>query len=122
LWHADFHHGSLKVLTAGGSWVTPILLAFLDDRSRLCCHPQWYFAETAEAFVHGLCQAIQKRGLPRALMTDNGSPMTAAETREGLERLGITHATTLPYSPYQNVLAAHMCSSEQRPRSSMAWA
>jgi hypothetical protein len=28
--------------------------------------------------------------------------MTAAETREGLERLGITQATTLPYSPYQN--------------------
>ena len=28
--------------------------------------------------------------------------MIAAETREGLERLGIIQATTLPYSPYQN--------------------
>jgi len=28
--------------------------------------------------------------------------MTAAEVREGLTRLGILHATTLPYSPYQN--------------------
>lgn len=102
LWHADFHHGSLKVLTAAGAWVTPVLLAFLDDRSRLCCHAQWYLAETAETFVHGLTQAIQKRSLPRALLTDNGSPMIAAETREGLARLGITHATTLPFSPYQN--------------------
>jgi len=102
LWHADFHYGSLKVLTSAGAWVTPILLAFLDDRSRLCCHAQWYLAETAETFVHGLCQAIQKRGLSRALLTDNGGPMTAAETREGLLRLGITHTTTLPYSPYQN--------------------
>lgn len=102
LWHADFHHGSLKVLTASGAWVTPVLLAFLDDRSRLCGHAQWYLAETAETFVHGLGQAIQKRGLPRALLTDNGGPMTAAETREGLMRLGISHATTLPYSPYQN--------------------
>ena len=102
LWHADYHHGSLKVLTASGAWVTPVLLAFLDDRSRLCSHAQWYLAETAETFVHGLCQAIQKRGLSRALLTDNGGPMTAAETREGLERLGISHATTLPYSPYQN--------------------
>ncbi len=102
LWHADFHHGSLKVLTAAGAWVTPVLLAFLDDHSRLCCHAQWYLAETAETFVHGLCQAIQKRGLPRAFLTDNGGPMTAAETREGLERLGISHATTLPYSPHQN--------------------
>jgi transposase InsO family protein len=102
LWHADYHHGSLKVLTAAGAWVTPVLLAFLDDRSRLCCHAQWYLAETAETFVHGLIQAIQKRSLPRALLTDNGSPMIAAETREGLARLGITHATTLPFSPYQN--------------------
>ncbi len=102
LWHADYHHGSLKVLTASGAWVTPVLLAFLDDHSRLCSHAQWYLAETAETFVHGLCQAIQKRGLSRALLTDNGGPMTAAETREGLERLGISHATTLPYSPYQN--------------------
>jgi putative transposase len=102
LWHADFHHGSLKVLTAAGTWVTPMLLAFLDDRSRLCCHAQWYLAETAETFVHGLIQAIQKRSLPRALLTDNGSPMIAAETREGLTRLGITHDTTLPYAPHQN--------------------
>ena len=102
LWHADFHYGSLKVLTASGAWVTPLLLAFLDDRSRLCCHAQWYLAETTETFVHGLCQAIQKRTLPRALLTDNGGPMTAAETREGLVRLGISQATTLPYSPYQN--------------------
>jgi putative transposase len=102
LWHADFHYGSLKVLTPSGAWITPVLLAFLDDRSRLCGHAQWYLAETAEIFVHGLCQAIQKRGLPRALLTDNGGPMTAAETCEGLRRLGISQATTLPYSPYQN--------------------
>jgi transposase InsO family protein len=102
LWHADFHAASLKVLTSAGTWVTPLLLAFLDDHSRLCCHAQWYLAETTETFVHGLCQAIQKRGLPRAILTDNGSPMTAAETREGLVRLGITATTTLPYSPYQN--------------------
>ena len=102
LWHADFHSGSLKVLISSGAWVTPVLLAFLDDHSRLCCHAQWYLAETAETFVHGLCQAIQKRTLPRALLTDNGSPMIAAETREGLERLGVAHDTTLPFSPYQN--------------------
>ena len=54
------------------------------------------------AFVHGLCQALQKRNLPRALMTDNGSPMIAAEVQRGLHELGIVHETTLPYSPYQN--------------------
>jgi hypothetical protein len=43
-----------------------------------------------------------KRGLPRALLTDNGAAMLAEETRNGLIRLGIEHKTTLPYSPYQN--------------------
>ncbi|MCP4966738.1 MAG: DDE-type integrase/transposase/recombinase [bacterium] len=102
LWHLDFHHGSLKVLTARGEWVVPRLLGVLDDRSRLVCHAQWYLSETAEDLVHGLQQAFLKRDLPRALLTDNGSAMIAEETRQGLLRLGIHHATTLPYSPYQN--------------------
>jgi putative transposase len=102
LWHLDFHHGSKKVLTRGGQWQRPIALGILDDHSRLCCHVQWYLSETAEDLVHGLSQAIQKRGLPRALLTDNGAAMLAEETTEGLLRLGIVHERTLPYSPYQN--------------------
>jgi hypothetical protein len=35
LWHADFHHGSRKVLAADGSWKTPLLVCFIDDHSRL---------------------------------------------------------------------------------------
>lgn len=102
LWHLDFHHGSRKVLSRTGAWVRPRLLGVLDDRSRLAGHLQWYLDETAETLAHGLAQAIQKRGLPRALLTDNGAAMLAAEVRQGLETLGIVHETTLPYSPYQN--------------------
>ena len=102
LWHWDCHHGSRKVLTPRGEWRTPILFGVLDDHSRLACHLQWYLAENAENIAHGLSQAMQKRGLPRAAMSDNGSAMTAAEISEGLARLGILHQTTLPYSPYQN--------------------
>ena len=82
--------------------VHPLLFCVIDDCSRLVCHLQWYLRETAEVLVHGLIQAFLKRGLPRALMSDNGSAMVAAEVREGLLRLGIVHETTLPYSPYQN--------------------
>jgi transposase InsO family protein len=102
LWHLDFHQGSLKALTSEGEWIKPHLLAVLDDHSRLICHAQWYLGETAEELVHGLCQAFLKRGLPRALMTDNGAAMMAAETEEGLSRLSVLHETTLAYSPYQN--------------------
>ena len=102
LWHLDFHYGSRKVLTRHGAWMTPMALAVLDDRSRLACHVQWYGDETAESLVHGFSQALQRRGLPRALMTDNGAAMMAEEFAAGLHRLGILHQTTLPYSPYQN--------------------
>ena len=102
LWHLDFHIGSLRVLTAAGEWRAPHMIGMLDDRSRLACHGQWYLGETAETLVHGLAQAIQKRGLPRALMTDNGPAETAAEVTAGLARLGIVHELTLAHSPYQN--------------------
>jgi transposase InsO family protein len=102
LWHLDFHDGSLKILTASGAWVRPHLLGILDDHSRLCCHAQWYLNETTECLVHGLVQALLKRGLPRALMSDNGAAMIATETVEGLQRLSILHQTTLPYAPHQN--------------------
>ncbi len=108
LWHLDFHHGSRKVLTRLGDWVTPMLMGVIDDRSRLVCHLQWCLDETAESLIHSLCQAFMKRGLPRALMTDNGAAMLAEETTVGLAALGVLHQTTLPYSPYQYVASTNM--------------
>jgi transposase InsO family protein len=102
LWHLDFHHGKVRVLLPDGQWGYPLLFGVLDDRSRLCCHLQWYLSEGAEELCHGLAQALLKRSVPRSLLTDNGSAMLAAETTQGLARLGIVHETTLPYSPYQN--------------------
>jgi transposase InsO family protein len=104
LWHLDFHATSRRVLSPKGEWIEVRLLGVLDDCSRLGCHVQWYPGpgEYAQALVHGLSQAFQKRGLPRALLTDNGPAMLATETTEGLARLGIVHHTTLAYSPEQN--------------------
>ena len=102
LWHVDCHIASRRVLTSRGEWHTPVLVGVLDDHSRLACHLQWYLSERSETVVHALVQAMQKRRLPRALMSDNGSAMTATEITEGLARLGILHQTTLPYSPYVN--------------------
>lgn len=103
LWHCDFHDAKRKVLCTDGQWATATLFAVLDDRSRLCCHAQWYVGDgNTDSFVHGLCQAFGKRGLPRALLSDNGSPMLAAETEQGLLRLSIEHHTTLAQTPEQN--------------------
>jgi transposase InsO family protein len=102
LWHLDFHHGSVQVITDRGRWKRPIVLGILDDHTRLACHLQWYLSETTEDLVHGFSQAIQKYGLPRALMTDNGPAMVSEEFTGGLLSLSILHEKTLPYSPHQN--------------------
>lgn len=102
LWHFDFHEGSRRVLQPDGTYVKPQLVAFIDDHSRVVCHAQWYLAEDTQRLVHGLRQAILKRGLPRAVLHDNGGAMTSAEFVQGLEDLGIEDNGTLAYSPYQN--------------------
>lgn len=108
LWHFDFHEGKRQVVTAAGNRKTPYLFGLLDDCSRVCCHAQWYLdCENTEHLVHGLSQGIQKRGLPRSVYSDRGGAMKAAETREGLERLGIVQYLTLPHSPHQNGKQEH---------------
>jgi putative transposase len=107
LWHLDFHTGK-RIVDANGVWHSPKALCILDDRSRLCCHMQWYLDETADTLIHGFTQALHKRGIPRSLMTDNGSAMLAGEFHNGLLELGIKHDKTLPYSPYHYVTLKNM--------------
>ena len=107
LWHLDFHECSRSVVTPRGELKRPQLFGVLDDRSRLCCHAQWYWHEDTESLCHGLMQAIMKRGLPRRQMSDNGAAMKAEETRRGLLRLGVLHELTLDHSPEQNGKQEH---------------
>lgn len=102
LWHLDFHEGSRPVLTKRGEWAKPWLFGCLDDRSRLACHLQWYYLESAETLAHGLIQALLKRGVPTSLMTDRGGAERAAEVEAGLVASSILHKLTLTQSPYQN--------------------
>ena len=103
LWHSDGHVGTRRVLLPDGSYEKVHLIGVLDDRSRLACHLQWYLGdERAETVVHCLLQAIQKRGLCRAYLSDGGAGFIAAETTEGLARLSIEHHQTLPRTPEQN--------------------
>jgi putative transposase len=84
LWHFDFHQSSRKVLLADGSYVKPHVVAFLDDHSRIVSHIQWYLAEDTQRLVHATRQAVLKRGLPRAVLHDNGSALISAEFVQGI--------------------------------------
>ena len=59
---------------ASGEWHKPQLLGVLDDRSRLCCHLQWYLDETAEALVHGLIAGIPETRPARARCSPTTAP------------------------------------------------
>lgn len=102
LMHLDFHHGRRKVVTRSGDLMTPLLVAFIDDKSRYIAHGQWYTNEDTEFLVHGFSQGLQKTGLPRSVMNDRGSPMMSGEFTAGLARLGIVHVPTAPRSPHVN--------------------
>ncbi len=108
LWHLDFHISSrITVVLESGVRVKPVLLGILDDCTRLCCYAQWYLREEARTLVHGLIQALLKRGLPRAALMDNGGAMIAAETKAGFHALSIIQNHTLAYSAYQNGKQEH---------------
>lgn len=102
LFHLDGHQGSLKVLNRHGEWITPIALCVIDDCSRLIAHLQWYAHENTECLVHCVSQALQRRGLPRSIYSDNGSAMISGEFSTGLHRLGILQLTTRPRSAWMN--------------------
>ena len=101
--------------------MSPKLFAAIDDHSRLLCHAQWYWSESARTYTHGLCQAFLKHGLPRAIMSDRGSAELAKEVRAGLSELGILLCPTEAYSPYQNAnYAASVTMPHRRPNSLQA--
>jgi transposase InsO family protein len=102
LFHLDGHQGALKVLSRHGEWISPIALCVIDDCSRLICHLQWYAHENTECLVHCVSQALQRRGLPRTIYSDNGSAMIAGEFSAGLHHLGILALTTQPRSAWMN--------------------
>ena len=108
LWHYDFHEGRRTVVIPSGERKKPYLFGMLDDCSRVCCHAQWYVdPENTENLVHGFCQGIQKRGVPRASLSDRGGAMIAAETAGGHENLSIVQYLTLARSPEQNAKQEH---------------
>jgi hypothetical protein len=65
------------------------LFAIIDDHSRLIPHAQFYLRENIDSFRDCLVQAMAKRGLPRRLYVDNGSPFRSHQLRYGCARLGV---------------------------------
>ena len=97
LWQSDWLHGP-KVHVDGMLRKT-YLFAVLDDHSRLVTHAQFYASESIDSFRDCIIQALEKRGLPRRLYTDNGSAFRTHLLRYACARLGIALLHSRPGIP-----------------------
>ena len=60
---------------------------------------------TSSKTIEQLRSIFSVHGLPKKIVTDNGSSFTSAEFKEFMRENGITHITSAPYHPSSNGLA-----------------
>src|ERR1051326_217328 len=96
LWMADAMNGPTLKQPDAASQRT-FLFALIDDHSRLCVHGQFYPSERTECFLDCLRQAIQARGLPDKLYTDNGASFRSQHLQIVCANLGIKLIHARPY-------------------------
>jgi putative transposase len=97
LWMADAMNGPTLKQADKSSGLRTFLFALIDDHSRLCVHGQFYPNERTECFLDCLRQAIQARGLPDKLYTDNGASFRSQHLQIVCANLGIKLIHARPY-------------------------
>jgi transposase InsO family protein len=91
------------------------LFALLDDCSRLCVHGQFYEHERLEGFLDALRRALQTRGLPEKLYTDNGAAFRSQHLAVVCANLGIRLIHAKPYHSWSKGKIERFFSTVQTP-------
>lgn len=76
-----------------------VLLAFIDDRSRLITHAQFYWDEKLPSLEDTFKKAILKRGIPDRIYVDNGRTFISKRLGVICTELNIRRLNTKPYEP-----------------------
>lgn len=97
LWMADFSPGPFLHLPGQKKPLATHLCAILDDHSRVVAHAAYYPSADTRCFHQSFKQAIQRRGVPRKLYTDQGGPFINDHTRLICANLGIRLLHAKPY-------------------------
>ena len=95
LWMVDFSPG--PTIRENGSALSTQLCVLIDDCSRLIPFGGYYHRADTESFHHALKQAVLRRGLPKALYTDQGKPFVSHHTRIVCASIGIRLLHAKPY-------------------------
>lgn len=100
LWQSDQLHGPyLPDPNNPTKKIRTQLLAWLDDRSRVITHAQFFFEAKLPNLEHCLRKAIQKMGLPKKIYVDNGQIYSAKHLSAICAHLGIRLMFARPYCP-----------------------
>lgn len=97
LWMTDFSPGPYLHPSEGAKAVATFLCVIIDDHSRLLPYAAYYLRADTQAFHQTFKEAIQRRGLPTKLYTDQGGPFTNEHTRIVCARLGVRLLHAKPY-------------------------
>lgn len=97
-WMLDAMHGP-KVLDEGRVLRKAYCFGFIDDKSRIIPHAEFYFSESADSLMDCMWKAFNKRGLPRMIYTDNGSAMKDLRLKLGLADLEVQLTYSTAYRP-----------------------
>jgi len=97
LWQGDACHGPKLFDKASGRDLRVKIFGLLDDKSRLVTYLRAGFHERPEDFLRVLLEAVQRRGIPRAVLLDNHGSFTGSDTRIACAQLGIRLVFARPY-------------------------
>ena len=86
LWTGDGLHGPIL---AGGAARRAVLLAFVDDHSRLLVGWRWGTGEDVFRLEAALRSGLIARGVPKAILVDRGSPFVSSQLLRACAVLGV---------------------------------
>lgn len=100
LWMVDFSPGPFLTVTGRAKALPTHLCALIDDHSRLIVAALYHERADTRSFHLTLKEALRRRGIPRALYTDQGGPFTNDHTRLVCANLGLRLLHARPYHSF----------------------
>lgn len=97
LWMVDFSPGPFLTIPGRVKPLATHLCAIIDDHSRLIPAALYHARADTQSFHLTLKEALRRRGLPRAIYTDQGGPFTNDHTRLVCAKLGLRLLHARPY-------------------------
>lgn len=97
LWTCDFMHGPQVTVSDGKKRKKAILMAIIDDHSRVITGFEWGLAENTKLVESAFKDAILAHGIPDRLYCDNGSAFSSAYLSLVCAHLNIGLVHSKPY-------------------------